>query len=60
MNLEFKQTDNFPILIQGKPGLNVILNLSCCNHQLETLLIRPIFRRWVHRGTTGSILLLSS
>lgn len=42
MNLEFKQTDNFPILIQGKPGLNVILNLSCCNHQLETLLIRPI------------------
>ncbi|CAD5953630.1 hypothetical protein NO108_03080 [Planktothrix rubescens] len=42
MNLELKQTDNFPILIQGKLGLNVILNLSCCNHQLETLLIRPI------------------
>lgn len=42
MNLELKQTDDFPILIQGKPGLNVILNLSCCNHQSETLLIRPI------------------
>lgn len=42
MNLDLKPTSDFPILIEGQPGLTVILKLSCCNERSETLLIRPI------------------